>query len=231
MKYIKLVLSGILAGLFIGLGSFAFVGCVALDPTIGKIIGSALFSVGLFCVCFFTTHLYTGRIGFSFEQKPSYVLDLLAMLAGNFIGAAGSGSLVYLACSTESENKLVTVARSIADARAISIDGGAGEAWYKALLMAFFCGILVFLAVYIWKRAENWGIKAAGLILCVWAFVVTGTEHCIANMFYYALAGRWNLGDFLNVIVCIAGNSLGSWCVYWLFRGAFPPAPTTSVSK
>jgi formate transporter len=86
------------------------------------------------------------------------------------------------------------------------------------LIMGVFCGMLVFLAVAIWKKSENWGIKAAGLILCVWTFVVTGTEHCIANMFYYALAGSWTLGIFLDVVIVILGNSLGSLIVYYLFR-------------
>lgn len=231
MKTLKLLGSGILAGLFIGLGSFAFVGCVSLDPTIGKIIGSALFSVGLFCVCFFCSHLYTGRIGFCFEEKPSYVLDLAIMLAGNFLGAAGLGSVVYFANLGESGNQLMGVVRSIVSSRALDLGSGSGEPWYKALLMALVCGMLVFLAVYLWKKAENWGIKVFGLVLCVWTFVVTGTEHCVANVFYFAMAGEWSLPSFLNVILCIIGNSLGSWLVWGLLKFSTPKTPVPPVSK
>lgn len=230
MKYLKIACSGVLAGIFIGLGSFAFVACVSLDAAVGKILGSLLFSVGLLCVCFFGASLYTGRVGFAFEQKPNYVLELLAMLAGNFIGAAGSGSLVYLACSSGS-NSLVSVAQGIASSRAVSIGGSTGETWYKALIMAIFCGMLVFMAVYIWKKAENWAIKATGLILCVWAFVVTGTEHCIANMFYFALAWAWSLGNFLNVLICIVGNSIGSWLIWLIIKAMTPKAPSIPQAK
>jgi Formate/nitrite family of transporters len=231
MKTLKLLGSGILAGLFIGLGSFAYVGCVSLDPTVGKIIGAALFSVGLFCVCFFGSHLYTGRIGFCFEQKPSYVLDLATMLFGNFLGAAGLGSIVYVASLGESDNKLIAVVRGIAVSRALDLGSGNGEAWYKALLMAVVCGMLVFLAVYIWKKAENWGVKVIGLVLCVWTFVVTGTEHCVANMFYFAMAGQWSLQNFLNVMICILGNSIGSWLVWALLKLSTPKNPVSPVSK
>jgi formate transporter len=218
MKKMKVVISGVLAGLFIGLGSFAYCACVALDPTIGKILGSILFSVGLFLVCFSGTCLYTGRIGFApeaiKEKGWGYLFDLLLMLAGNFIGAAGSGALLNLAFSNDQNSKILATATSIAQNRALL--GDVSQPWYKALIMGIFCGILVFLAVYVWKKSDNWFIKATGLILCVTTFVVTGTEHCIANMFYYAFAGAWNLGDFLDVLIVIAGNSLGSLLVYYL---------------
>jgi Formate/nitrite family of transporters len=231
MKTLKLLGSGILAGLFIGLGSLAFVGCVSLDPTVGKIIGSALFSVGLFCVCFFGSHLYTGKIGFCFEEKPSYVLDLIIMLFGNFLGAAGLGTVIYLANLGVGDSQLMGVVQTIASSRALDLGGGSGETWYKALLMAIVCGMLVFLAVYVWKKAENWGVKVIGLVLCVWTFVVTGTEHCVANMFYFGMAGQWSLPSFLNVIICIIGNSLGSWLVCGLLKFSTPKTPVSPVSK
>lgn len=223
MKQIKNFVSGILAGLFIGLGSFAYCACLAADSAnagFGKIIGSFLFSVGLFMVCFFGVCLYTGRIGFApkaiKENGWGYLLDLVMMLAGNFVGAAGSGALINLAFKGEQNSIILAKAASIASNRALIGDGS--QSWYKALIMGVFCGMLVFLAVFIWKKAENWFIKATGLILCVFTFVVTGTEHCIANMFYYALAGAWNLGDFFDVLIVILGNSLGSLVLYFLFE-------------
>jgi formate transporter len=218
MKHLQTLALGVLAGLFIGLGSFAYCACVSLDASVGKILGSLLFSVGLFLVCFFSANLYTGKIGFCpdcFKDKGiPYLLELAEMLAGNFIGASGSGALLYLALG--SDNKIVKVAQGIAASRTLLGEGA--QSWYKALIMGVFCGILVFLAVYCWKQAENWFIKASGLILCVTTFVVTGTEHCIANMFYYALAGSWNFGLTLDVLLVILGNSIGSLLLFYLFK-------------
>jgi formate transporter len=201
------------------LGSFAFCGCVALDGTVGKILGSVLFSVGLFLVCFAGVNLYTGKIGFAPEairaQGWRYVFDLLLMLGGNFVGASGSGALINLAFRADSSNKILAVAQSIAANR--SCFGDSCQPWYKAFVMGIFCGMLVFLAVYVWKKSDNWFIKATGLILCVTTFVVTGTEHCIANMFYFGLAGAWNLGNFFDILIVIAGNSVGSLVLFYLF--------------
>jgi formate/nitrite transporter FocA (FNT family) len=230
MKYLKAFVSGILAGLFIGLGSFAFCACVALDATLGKILGSLLFSVGLFLVCFTQTNLYTGKIGFAPEAIKTngwgYLLDLGLMLAGNFVGSAGSGALLNLAFQNNASNKILAVSISIAQNRCCLGEGS--QAWYKALIMGVFCGILVFLAVYVWKKSENWFIKATGLILCVTTFVVTGTEHCIANMFYFAFSGLWSVGLLLDVLLVILGNSLGSLLLFGLLKLAsyvrLPPA-------
>jgi formate/nitrite transporter FocA (FNT family) len=84
--------------------------------------------------------------------------------------------------------------------------------------MGIFCGILVFLAVYVWKKSDNWFIKATGLILCVTTFVVTGTEHCIANMFYFAFSGIWSVGLLVDVLLVILGNSIGSLILFGLIK-------------
>lgn len=215
MKHLKCFASGILAGLFIGLGSFAFCACQAFIN--GKLYGSLLFAVGLFLVCLFNVNLFTGKIGFAIEatkqEGPLYFLQLLLMLAGNFVGAAGSGALLNLALSGSDMIKAAVV---IANNRTILGDGS--QPWYKALIMAFFCGILVFLAVYVWNKANHFFVKTFGLVFCVWAFVVTGMEHCIANMFYYAFAGSWSIGLFLDVLLAILGNSLGALLVWALFK-------------
>jgi formate/nitrite transporter FocA (FNT family) len=220
MKYLRTLTSGVLAGLFIGLGSFAFCACVALDATIGKILGSVLFSVGLFLVCFTGANLYTGKIGFAPEAIKEngwgYLFDLALMLAGNFIGSAGSGALLNLAFKGDASNKILAVSTSIAQNRCCL--GDSSQPWYKALIMGVFCGILVFLAVYVWKKSDNWFIKATGLILCVTTFVVTGTEHCIANMFYFAFSGLWNVGLLIDVLLVILGNSIGSLALYGLLK-------------
>jgi|LAHS01.1.fsa_nt_gb formate/nitrite transporter FocA (FNT family) len=220
MKYLKTFTSGVLAGLFIGLGSFAFCACVSLDASVGKILGSVLFSVGLFLVCFTQTNLYTGKIGFAPEAIKEngwgYLLDLLLMLAGNFVGSSGSGALLNLAFKADPSSKILAVSTSIAQNR--SCLGDASQAWYKALIMGIFCGILVFLAVYVWKKSDNWFIKATGLILCVTTFVVTGTEHCIANMFYFAFSGIWSVGLLVDVLLVILGNSIGSLILFGLIK-------------
>ena len=61
---------GILAGLSIGLGGFLYVLMTHyIDGELGKLLGSLLFSIGLFLVCTFYLSLYTGKIGLIYEKK------------------------------------------------------------------------------------------------------------------------------------------------------------------
>ena len=59
---LNMYLLGILAGLFIGFGCHVFVLATAADPgVIGKLIGAALFPVGLMLVIFCGAELFTGN--------------------------------------------------------------------------------------------------------------------------------------------------------------------------
>ena len=74
------VIKAILAGIMIGIGGTIF---LSVDD---KIIGSALFAIGLFMIVTRNLNLYTGKIGYLFENKPSYIIEILMTLLGNFIG-------------------------------------------------------------------------------------------------------------------------------------------------
>ena len=73
-------LKGILAGLAIGLGGFLYIIMTfALHgelAELGKVLGSLLFSVGLFLVCKFSLSLYTGKIGLIYEEKKDKIINI-----------------------------------------------------------------------------------------------------------------------------------------------------------
>ena len=70
MKYLKVLLFGIFAGLAIGLGSFVFTVVSAYAKNTGTMIfASALFSIGLILVCTLGLQLYTGKVGVIFDDK------------------------------------------------------------------------------------------------------------------------------------------------------------------
>ena len=99
MKYQLLsFLKGILAGLAIGLGGFLYVLMIHFVPGEGgKVLGSLLFAVGLFTVCTFQLHLYTGKIGCVYEGKQTkeFYISLPVMLIGNAVGAFAFGYLCF----------------------------------------------------------------------------------------------------------------------------------------
>ena len=56
------------------------------------------------------------------------------------------------------------------------------------------------------------------LIFCVSVFILCGFEHCIANMFYFSLAGVWSAKTFGYLLVMTLGNSLGGMLIPALKR-------------
>jgi formate/nitrite transporter FocA (FNT family) len=225
MKHLQAILSGILAGMAIGLGGGIFLVCCATITTGGRVAGSILFSIGLFLVCSLGLNLYTGKIGYLFENKPDYLLFLAEMLLGNAIGAIGLG---YLVRATSLYSLIGQTAEASAAKKLLDMGSGTGQTWYSCLINAFFCGVLVFLAVDIFKKAENHLIKVVGLFGCVTAFVALGFEHCIADMFYFGFANMWGshfTEALLAMLLFILGDSLGSlfiWGSLQFIKRAWP---------
>ena len=206
MKYLKVLLFGIFAGLAIGLGSLAFTVVSAYLPSVGgKIFASALFSVGLILVCVLGLQLYTGKIGVVFDDREKMVenaINLPIMLVGNAIGAFALGILCHFIFKG-----IPTVADKIV---AISVGKTSSE---MVLLEGIFCGALVYIAVYLFKNLQNYAMKIIGIITAVTLFVYCGFQHCIANMFYFGMAFNWNIDMLWNLLIVILTNSVGALLV------------------
>ena len=205
-------LLGILAGLAIGLGSFLFVISKTYVPgEYGKILGSIVFSVGLFLVCTFLLSLYTGKIGLVFEKKQeaAFYISLPVMIIGNAVGAVGLGLLCYLIFKgNEDVMKTITGVCDIRSAQFEHIESF--EPFLVTFIKGFACGLCVYLAV---KSFAANRLKSVGIILLVFfvfLFVYFGFEHCIANMFYFSMGFKWTAGAFINLFLVILANSLGT---------------------
>ena len=80
----------ILAGLAIGLDGAVF---LAID---NKILGALFFTVGLFTVCVNGFNLFTGKVGYTWGQPPSYLLFLLVVWLGNLLGTCTVAALLNM---------------------------------------------------------------------------------------------------------------------------------------
>ena len=211
MKYLKVLLFGIFAGLAIGLGSLAFTVVSAYLPSVGgKIFASALFSVGLILVCVLGLQLYTGKIGVVFDNREKMAenaINLPIMLVGNAVGAFALGILCHFIFKG-----IPTVADKIV---AISVGKTSSE---MVLLEGIFCGALVYIAVYLFKNLQNYAMKIIGIITAVTLFVYCGFQHCIANMFYFGMAFNWNIDMLWNLLIVILTNSVGALLVRCLLH-------------
>lgn len=189
-KNIKMFLLAIGAGLAISIGGTVY---LSVD---NKIIGSLLFAVGLYAIVLNGLFLYTGKVGYLVDQSDKIeYLGLLAItwlgnLAGTWIGAV---AVLNTRIQGIRENAVGICETKLADGP-LSI-----------FLLAIFCGILMYIAVDGFKEKENPLI----LFFCVSVFILSGFEHCIANMFYFSIAGAWSLKTIVYLIIMTLGNSLG----------------------
>ena len=194
MKYnIEILIKSILAGIMIGIGGTIY---LSLD---NKIVGSILFAIGLFIIVVYSFNLYTGKIGYlinNFNKK--YISELIITLIGNFIGTLFVGFILkYTRIYTMISEKAKTLADIKLNDTLISI-----------LILSFFCGILMYLAVNTYKEVKDIG-KYLAVFLGVIVFILCGFEHCIANMYYFTVSSTWSLNTLLYLLVMILGNSLG----------------------
>lgn len=198
MKYL---LKSILAGIMIAIGGTVF---LSLD---NKILGSLFFSIGLFGVVVYGFNLYTGKIGYlvnNFNFK--YVRELIITLIGNFIGTFFVGFILRFTRIYDLINK-----------NAIKIvDVKLNDNIISILILSVFCGILMYFAVNGYKEIKDDG-KYLAVVYGVVVFILCGFEHCIANMYYFAVAGAYDTHTILYLLIMILGNSIGG-CLIPIFN-------------
>ena len=199
-------LKGILAGLAIGVGGFLYILMTFLiQGELGKVLGSILFAVGLFTVCTFYLHLYTGKIGLVYEKKQdkSFYISLPIMLIGNAIGAIGLGYICYFSFRNLD---IFQVAVNTAYVRLVFDNF---NDYLSCCIKSLLCGLCVYLAVksFAYKRISVLGTLL--LVMFVFIFVYCGFQHCIANMFYFGFANAWGWQAAVDLVLCILFNSIG----------------------
>ena len=188
------VIDGIIAGILISLGGAVFLACYNAEIPYTKYVGAFLFSLALLCICMCGYALYTGKIGLIIKKHTKDDISLLLLcLLGNAIGTIAFGYLIGWVFPDIKATAL-TLCNS-------KLNQGYGF----GLLRAFLCGILVYLSVDIYKNNNS----SLGILLCIPAFILSGYEHSIADIFYFAAAGIASWEAFLYLLMIIIGNSLG----------------------
>ena len=201
-KYIDIFLRALLTGFAIGVGGVAFLSCE------DRYIGSFLFGTGLFVILSFGFNLFTGKVGYAVENKPGYLVDLFVIWLGNLAGTFIMAAMI-----------LCTRIKGIAERAAGLCETKLADSPVSILILAFFCGMLMFIAADGFKKIENPVGKMLAIFLPVMVFILSGYEHCVANMFYYSLAGAWTAKGFGYMLIMTAGNALGGMFIPFVRKG------------
>ena len=186
----RIFLKAAAAGITIGIGGAVY---LTLE---NRVIGAVLFGVGLYTIVLNGLFLYTGKVGYliSAKDKKAYILQLIFTWLGNFAGTA----LAAAAISATRIRNLRRTAEVICKTKL-------ADTPHSILILAVFCGILMYVAVDGFREKGNPLI----LFFCVTVFILCGFEHCIANMFYFSVAGAWSLRAVIYLLLMTLGNSVG----------------------
>lgn len=193
VEFLNYLIKGIYAGIMIGIA-----GCVYLSVE-NHVMGSFLFALGLLTICMYGMNLYTGKIGYVLINKATYLFELLFTLLGNFIGTFVVGKLILL-------TRFKSIGQAAKKIGMLKLN----DNLLSIFILAFFCGILMYIAVNNHKKINGEIGKYIGIFLCVMVFILCGFEHSIANMFYFSAGSLWSFKTLLYVLVMVAGNSVGS---------------------
>ena len=196
-KYLSIFLYAILAGICIGLGGTVFLRVKDAFAG-GNVVGALLFTVGLFTICTRGYNLFTGKACYIFDNKPVYLLTLVVIWIGNLVGC------ILLAIIE----------------RATGICGESGinavAAGYGSLfLLGIICNILIYIAVNGYAKAPHDLGKYLSLFFGVMVFILCGTEHSIADMYYWSVSGvLFSVPgqSLLRILVISLGNVVGGVC-------------------
>lgn len=218
---LSLVMLGMLAGAFIGLGSL-FCVIVVSDSSLGfaasRLLGGAVFSLGLLLVVVAGAELFTGNnlLAMGWAHGCITTRDVLynwaVVCASNFVGAAGLAALVFL--SGHAEMNGGAIGRTYLEIAATKSSLPFWTAFFRGVL----CNVLVCMAVWMTLAGRSVVDKLVAVLMPITAFVAAGFEHSIANMYFLPLgmmlqaaagetvqvSGLWK-----NLVPVIAGNIVG----------------------
>ncbi|MFH0839375.1 MAG: formate/nitrite transporter family protein [Candidatus Omnitrophota bacterium] len=224
----ELFIFGMLAGIYIAFGAAVSTSVLSgglLDQGVAKFLSGSVFSVGLILVLILGSELFTGNILMTIGliyQKYSFMRVLrnwLVVYFGNLSGALLIAWLVSCSGLLTSGNELTPIGTVALKTAETKLQLGFSEALCRGIL----CNMLVCLAVLMCVASRTIGGKILGIYFPIMAFVASGYEHSVANM-YFLPVGLMAKDEFIsgffsifnNLIPVTIGNIIGGLLIVLL---------------
>lgn len=182
----KLILLGIAAGFFIGIGAEASSLAMHGISNVGlaRTVAGAVFPIGLMLIVLLGGELFTGNCLISmavYDKKAKLkgmIRNLIIVYISNFIGAALMAWMI---------NNCGQLNFSDSGAGAFTIKVALGKVGIdpiQAIVSGILCNVLVCLAIFMAATAKDVAGKCIAIFFPIFVFVISGFEHCVANMYY-----------------------------------------------
>lgn len=196
MAFGKLFMLGILAGVYIGFGANLATKIGSMDPAPGTAVGQflfgAVFSVGLIMVVIAGAELFTGNnmacMVSAMNGQASWgglIYNWTIVFISNFVGSVLLVYIIYLGgyWGTQDANGALVMTAMGSKALAIA-KGKLTLTWSQAFFRAICCNWLVCLSVWMAFASKDIVGKIFAIFFPIMAFVSSGFEHSVANMFF-----------------------------------------------
>lgn len=182
----RMILMGMLAGAFIAIGGAASNTAAHAIENVGvaRAVAGSIFGVGLMLVVFMGAELFTGNclmITSVMDKKITWakaIRNLVVVYFSNLLGA-----LIFDILLIYSGNLNYTSGLLGAYTIKVAI-GKIALSPVQCVTSGILCNILVCFAVLMAVAAKDIVGKIWAIFFPIWAFVICGFEHCVANMFY-----------------------------------------------
>ncbi len=231
----KMMMLGVLAGIFIGFAGIASttISATVDNASVARLLSACVFPAGMGMVLVAGSELFTGNnlIVISVLEKKVRLRDMLKnwlfVFLGNFLGATFIAAMVVYGHTPDLFGG--RLAEKIVSAALVRVEQSFSEAFIRGIL----CNILVCIAVWAAFAAKQVSGKLLMSFWPVMLFVLCGFEHSIADI-YFCMAGIFasaeygidplslNMGSFLlkNLLPVTLGNIVGGAGIvgagYWL---------------
>ena len=192
----RLILLGIFAGMFIACGASASSVAMHAISNVGlaRLVAGCVFPIGLMMIVFVGGELFTGDclmiMGCMHKEFTVWkmIKVLIVVWISNFVGSAIFAAMVNASTQYNFTGGLLgafTIKVAI---------GKLGMSFQSAFISGILCNFFVCIAVLMAAAAKDIAGKVWAIFFPIMAFVVSGYEHCVANM-YYIPAGIFAAGN------------------------------------
>jgi formate transporter FocA len=221
---------GVLAGGFISMGAIfsttVTAGAASHIPFgVTRLLGGLVFSLGLILVVVAGAELFTGNNLIIMAWANGKVTTLqvlrnwLLVYIGNFIGAIFTAILIFFSSQYYFGKGLVGI--NILNTAASKCQLG----FIQAIALGTACNALVCIAVWLCYSARTTTDKILSIIFPITAFVASGFEHSIANMYFIPIGLLVKGGappDFWETIGKTASDFSSITWGHFLFTNLIP---------
>lgn len=212
-SFMILLVQGILGGMYISLGAIGYFKLVATttDPGLGAFLGALVFPMGIIAILLMQAELFTSDslvmvAVYDKRTKFNKILGILTLiLVANMIGAIFIAGLTHGAELFSQEIMDVIISKSEHKVKLAPL---------TLFLSGILCNILVSTGVCLAYSCRDEIAKITVLWLSITVFVLSGTEHVVANM-YYLFTAYFAGGDLTllsigyNLSIVAVGNFIG----------------------